>query len=47
MAMPDMPGMPGMAAMPDMHPWSWIEVGSLAVMWAVMMVAMMTPAAAP
>jgi predicted metal-binding membrane protein len=48
MGMSDMPGMPGMPmAMPDMHPWSWVEAGSLAVMWAVMMVAMMTPSAAP
>jgi predicted metal-binding membrane protein len=48
MAMPDMPTMPGMAmAMPSMHAWSWVEVGVLVVMWAVMMVAMMTPAAAP
>jgi predicted metal-binding membrane protein len=48
MAMPDMPAMPGMAmAMPAMHAWSWVEVGTLVVMWAVMMVAMMTPSAAP
>ena len=48
MAMPDMPTMPGMAmALPSMHAWSWVEVGVLAVMWTVMMVAMMTPAAAP
>ena len=48
MAMPDMPTMPGMAmAMPSMHAWSWVEVCVLVVMWAVMMVAMMTPAAAP
>ena len=48
MAMPDMPTMPGMAmAMPSMHAWSWIEVGVLVVMWTVMMIAMMTPAAAP
>jgi predicted metal-binding membrane protein len=48
MDMPDVPGMPGMAmAMPDMHPWGWVEVGALAAMWAVMMIAMMTPAAAP
>jgi predicted metal-binding membrane protein len=48
MAMPDMPAMPGMAmAMPAMHAWSWVEVGALVIMWAVMMVAMMTPAAAP
>lgn len=46
MSMSDMPGMAGMA-MPAMHPWSWVEVGALAVMWAVMMVAMMTPSAAP
>jgi predicted metal-binding membrane protein len=48
MAMPDMPAMPGMAmAMPAMHAWSWVEVGVLVVMWDVMMIAMMTPAAAP
>jgi len=48
MTMPDMPTMAGMAmAMPSMHAWSWVEVGVLVVMWAVMMVAMMTPAAAP
>ncbi|MGH7325078.1 MAG: DUF2182 domain-containing protein [Candidatus Rokuibacteriota bacterium] len=45
MAMPDMPGMA--MTMPAMHAWSWVEVGALVVMWAVMMVAMMTPAAAP
>ena len=38
--------MPGMA-MPMMYAWSWVEVGALAVMWTVMMVAMMTPSAAP
>ena len=48
MAMPDMPTMPGMAmAMPALHAWSWVEVGALVVMWGVMMIAMMTPAAAP
>lgn len=48
MATTDMPGMPGMSiTMPDMHPWSWMEFAALLVMWAVMMVAMMTPAAAP
>jgi predicted metal-binding membrane protein len=47
-AMSGMPGMPGMSiTMPDMHPWSWIEFGALVGMWAVMMVAMMIPAAAP
>ena len=45
MAMPDMPGMA--MAMPAMHPWSWVEVGALVIMWSVMMVAMMTPSAAP
>ena len=45
-AMPDMQTMPGMA-MPATHAWSWVEIGALAVMWAVMMVAMMTPAAGP
>jgi predicted metal-binding membrane protein len=38
--------MPGMA-MPAMYAWSWAEVGALVVMWTVMMVAMMTPSAAP
>jgi hypothetical protein len=33
--------------MPAMHAWSWVEVGALVIMWSVMMVAMMTPAAAP
>jgi predicted metal-binding membrane protein len=48
MAATHMPGVPGMSiTMPDMHPWSWTEFGALVVMWAVMMVAMMTPAAAP
>jgi predicted metal-binding membrane protein len=48
MAMPDMATMPGMAmTMPALHAWSWVEVGALAVMWGVMMIAMMTPAAAP
>ena len=46
MAMPDMPTMPGMA-MPAMHTWSWVEIGALVIMWGVMMIAMMTPAAAP
>ena len=44
-AMSDMPGMS--ITMPDMHPWSWIEFAALVLMWAVMMVAMMIPAAAP
>ncbi|HEY7521678.1 MAG TPA: DUF2182 domain-containing protein [Methylomirabilota bacterium] len=44
----DMAGMPGMSiTMPGMHPWRWTEFAALVVMWAVMMVAMMTPAAAP
>jgi len=46
MAMLDMPTMPGMA-MPAVHAWSWVEVGVLVVMWGVMMIAMMTPTAAP
>jgi len=45
-AMDDMQTMPGMT-MPAMHAWGWVEVGALVVMWAVMMVAMMTPAAGP
>jgi predicted metal-binding membrane protein len=48
MAMPVMPTMPGMAmTMPALHAWSWVEVGALVVMWGVMMIAMMTLAAAP
>src|SRR5688500_12524803 len=48
MDMGDMPGMPGMSiTMPDMHPWSWEEFAALVVMWVVMMVAMMMPAASP
>jgi predicted metal-binding membrane protein len=47
-AMPGMPAMPGMAmAMPAWHVWGWVDVGALVVMWGVMMIAMMTPAAAP
>jgi predicted metal-binding membrane protein len=42
----DMSAMPGMAML-AMNMWSWIEVVTLAVMWTVMMVAMMAPAAAP
>ena len=46
--MPDMPmssaAMPGMNSM---HEWSWVDVGTLVVMWAVMMIAMMVPSAAP
>jgi predicted metal-binding membrane protein len=46
--MSEMVGMPGMSiTMPDMHAWSWVEFYALVVMWAVMMVAMMIPAAAP
>lgn len=40
----EMPGMPGML-MPA--PWGAAEYAGLVVMWAVMMVAMMTPAVAP
>jgi predicted metal-binding membrane protein len=48
MAMDNAQTMPGMTmAMPTTHAWSWVEIGALAVMWAVMMVAMMTPAAGP
>jgi len=46
-AMSDLQTMPGMAmAMPARDAWGWM-VGALVVMWAVMMVATMTPAAAP
>jgi len=48
-AMPGMPGMPAMSAvaMPSSEALHWIDLGALTGMWAVMMVAMMTPAAAP
>ena len=42
----DMADMPGMT-MPRDHAWGAIDVALLFVMWAVMMVAMMVPAAAP
>jgi len=46
--MPAMPGMPGMsAAAPAVGPWSAGEIGFAFFMWAVMMVGMMTPSAAP
>jgi predicted metal-binding membrane protein len=44
-AMPDM-DMPGMV-MPELHAWGISTVLLLFVMWAVMMVAMMLPSAAP
>ena len=43
--MPDM-DMPGMI-MPELHEWGLMAVLLLFVMWAVMMVAMMVPSAAP
>jgi len=42
----DMADMPGMA-MPRYHAWGVVDVVLLFVMWAVMMSAMMVPAAAP
>ena len=42
----DMADMPGMA-MPWDHAWGVVDVVLLFVMWAVMMIAMMVPAAAP
>jgi predicted metal-binding membrane protein len=42
----DMADMPGMA-MPRGQAWDFVDVGLLFVMWAVMMIAMMVPAAAP
>lgn len=42
----DMAEMPGMA-MPRVHAWDVVDVGLLFVMWAVMMIAMMVPSAAP
>jgi predicted metal-binding membrane protein len=46
MDMRDMPGMPGMV-MPQLQKWGSTAVLLLFVMWAVMMVAMMVPSAAP
>jgi predicted metal-binding membrane protein len=45
MSMPDMPGMDMMA--PAFRPWMPAEFAFVFVMWAVMMVGMMTPSAAP
>jgi predicted metal-binding membrane protein len=45
-AMTNMADMANMA-MPAVHAWSWVEIAALVVMWSVMMVAMMTPSAAP
>jgi predicted metal-binding membrane protein len=50
MSMPDMEMMPGMAmdpAMPMPMPWTAGYFALMAAMWAVMMVAMMLPGAAP
>jgi predicted metal-binding membrane protein len=48
-SMTGMPGMQGMSAvtMPGSQALRWTDVGALTGMWTVMMVAMMTPAAAP
>ncbi len=45
-SMPGMPAMPGMAA-PVFAPWTPAHVLFMFAMWAVMMVGMMTPSAAP
>jgi predicted metal-binding membrane protein len=42
----DMADMPG-TVMPRVHAWDPLDVGLLFIMWAVMMIAMMVPAAAP
>ena len=53
MAMPDMTAMssmanmPGMAMAPGFAPWTLAHFLSMFLMWAVMMVGMMTPSAAP
>jgi predicted metal-binding membrane protein len=39
--------MPMDMAMPQMRTWGWVDLVLLFVMWAVMMVAMMVPTAAP
>ena len=41
----EMPGMPGMSAGPDV--WTMTYLGPAFLMWAIMMVAMMLPSAAP
>ena len=43
----DMQNMDMEMAMPQMQAWSTVDFGLMFVMWAVMMVAMMTPSAAP
>ncbi len=45
----DMSGMPGMAAVagPQLQPWTPVDFALMFLMWAVMMVAMMLPSAAP
>jgi predicted metal-binding membrane protein len=45
MAVAGMPGMPGMA--PIIRPWTAGDFGFTFAMWAIMMVGMMTPSAAP
>ncbi len=47
MAMPDMKMDNGIAMGPDVHRWSAAEFLFMFVMWAVMMVGMMVPSAAP
>lgn len=42
-----LPGTMDAMAMPGLRPWSMIDFVVMFVMWAVMMVAMMTPSAAP
>lgn len=45
--MPGMPNMPGMNMAPASHPFAPVELTLTLIMWAVMMIGMMTPSAAP
>lgn len=46
-AMPSMPDMPGMVMAPEIKLWTASDFALTFVMWAVMMIGMMTPSAAP
>src|SRR5258708_7620426 len=45
--MPSMPDMPGMVMAPEIKPWTMPQFLLTLAMWAVMMVGMMIPSAAP
>jgi len=47
MAMPGQPAGPSSIMQPEVHEWSAAEFAFMFAMWAVMMIGMMTPSAAP